>query len=346
MQNFRSNSRVTAHHAGQWLVLAAACLAMSCGDGSGASVGGGSNATSTAGKGGALGGRTAGAAGHTASAGEAASGGTGRGGQGAAGVVAGTAGDDGDGGVGGVDVKPDAGGNAGASGRADQGGTGGSPDLSWVQDCERCELDPKNVEPITQDGPGCTFRNGLNLLEQCRSLPGVAEHGPKTGATRAALCTDLLSCARRTGCAADASGNVNILLCLCGPNVNADCMAIGACAAEVMAAAEADSASSLNSFPGPAVAAVQGLFEVCDINFCPVVCMACVPSDANKCEVLSYGGAGAGPAGSGSGSSAASSGAGASSSGGNVSGSGGSAAAGHGGSTAGHEADAAGTAGS
>jgi len=256
------------------------------------------------------------------------------------------------GGTGGQAGTGGAGGKGGVGGVGGRGGFGRSADPAWVEDCERCELDRNNLEPITEDGPGCWFQNGLNLLNNCRSLPGLAERGPRVGTERGILCTDLLSCVRRTGCAVSADGlSVDFSRCLCGPGNSSDCMAVGACAADFMAAAEEDTdprRANINSaLPENAAGAVRGLLEVCDTAFCPVVCRVCIPSAVNQCEVLSYagsggagGGSGGGAAGSGGGSAASGSGAGGGGSGGSGGG-----AAGGGGRAAGSGGNAAGTGG-
>jgi hypothetical protein len=124
----------------------------------------------------------------------------------------------------------DAGGNIG-------GDAGGA--LANSAACLQCEHDYCSAADITYSG------QGVDLTTQCDVLTGNAADGPKKGTARAQLCKDILSCARRTGCA-----KAGPQACICGEQMNnaADCSAFamskgvqalpGACRAEYIAAAE------------------------------------------------------------------------------------------------------------
>lgn len=134
--------------------------------------------------------------------------------------------------------------------------------------CEKCEKD------LCQADLGASFDNcfGNGAL----GVQPVVD-GPGAGQTQAKVCQDLVSCARRTGCATQWLTSP-ILSCFCGNKSAPECQekAEGPCAAEVAAAAYslnfADVASRYNksSFP---VGRANDILTGCDASACGRECL-------------------------------------------------------------------------
>lgn len=116
--------------------------------------------------------------------------------------------------------------------KPDSGGedAGGST-LAQSDACLACEM-TSCVDRV----PGAPRALG----EQCDALEGVAMAGTKVGTPRSELCTAVVDCARRTGCA-----QPDITTCLCGDLPFSECQSIdsvfdlgGACRDEIIAASE------------------------------------------------------------------------------------------------------------
>jgi hypothetical protein len=266
--------------------------------------------------------QTAGGAGGASGAGGGGAGGVGgKGGTGGAGHGAG--------GVGGARITDSAGRGAGGHGGAGMGGAGmagkGAGSGAAGDSCaskppaERLACENPKCAACEQASTGATAESCSAAMKSCLQWPhpgdtgstatAIADWPAADGVHKDKLCTDVVSCVRRTGCAA----SFNATDCLCGIGADPNtCFsgtlegAKGPCKDEIVAASGSYNKPPLMSdlaqhFSDPTfpIGAADAVFETCDYLLTPDCISVCLGGP----------GAGGGTAGNASAGSAGSAGA-------------------------------------
>lgn len=200
-----------------------------------------------------------------------------------------------------------AGAAAGSAGNAGSGAGAAVCGNNKVETGEECDDGNK------KNGDGCS-ETCTNKCETCEKNLCMAELGPSfddcfgngalgvqpvpdgpgAGLTQAAVCQNLVSCARRTGCSKDFLSGP-ILSCLCGSDQTpAQCQekATGPCAAEVAAAAYSlnfsDIAARIGKTTYP-VGRAHSILADCDGSACRRECLQ--DKEKTACEACALGSA-------------------------------------------------------
>jgi hypothetical protein len=153
----------------------------------------------------------------------------------------------------------------------------GLPDLADLSSAQALDLAGVGVvnETVCNDceKQQCRDVDGNDWYSYCFLDNDVVNDGPGKGSTFAALCLEVLRCARRTGCAA-----VDPEACYCGAGVSdTACLAqpAGPCTMEFEAAAESSHVDDVIArLPDPSypVGAAFNLLRYCEVPICGASC--------------------------------------------------------------------------